>query len=101
MCCSNDKTKCNVFLQLFRKEKFTDDLLPPEGIQFEVRVETDLSQVFKLFNKALNVYKEEKKGPTLLAIQSTMELQILQNGIGSFGDFPQTQIFVKVSILYF
>lgn len=80
----------------YRKEKVSDNLLPPEGIQFEVRVETDLTQVYKLLNKALQAYKDEKKGATLLAVQSTLDIQQLQNGIGAFGDFPQTRIHVKV-----
>ncbi|XP_066147109.1 DNA polymerase epsilon catalytic subunit 1 [Euwallacea fornicatus] len=78
-----------------KKEKLSEGLLPPEGIQFEVRVETDLKQVYKLLNKALQMYKEEKKGPTLLAIQSTMDVPSLQNFVSTFGDFPQTQIFVR------
>lgn len=79
-----------------RKEKISEELLPPEGVQFEVRVETNLNQVFKILSKALQSYKEERKGPTLLAIQSTMDVQELQSSIGSLGDFPQTQIFVRV-----
>ncbi|ENN78133.1 hypothetical protein HUJ04_004474 [Dendroctonus ponderosae] len=78
-----------------KKEKISEELLPPEGVQFEVRVETALSQVFKILSKALQGYKEERKGPTLLAIQSTMDIQVLQSSIGSLGDFPQTQIFVR------
>ncbi|KAL1514239.1 hypothetical protein ABEB36_003526 [Hypothenemus hampei] len=78
-----------------KKEKFSDTSLPPEGIQFEVRIETDLNQVYKLLSKYFQMYKEEKKGPTLLAVQSTMEIEVLQKSIGAFNDFPCSRIFVR------
>nr|CAD7454365.1 unnamed protein product [Timema tahoe] len=43
------------------------DLLPPVELTFEIRVETDPRQVHRLIQRALQDYKDEKKGPTLLA----------------------------------
>lgn len=73
-----------------------EDLLPPEGVTFEVHVETDLNQVYKILQKTLQNYKDEKKGPTILALQSTMDVHHLQLNIPQFSDFPQTQIHVQV-----
>lgn len=82
----------------FRKEKNPDDdLLPPEEITFEIRVETDMAQVYKILQKLLQTYKDDKRGPTLLAIQSVMEVHDLQVNIPHFADFPQVQIHVQVS----
>lgn len=73
-----------------------EDLLPPEDISFEVRIETDLNQVYKLLQKALQQYKDEKKGPSLLAVQSTTDLDVLQGHIPLFSEFPQAQIHIQV-----
>ncbi|CAG9765603.1 unnamed protein product [Ceutorhynchus assimilis] len=78
-----------------KKEITAERLLPPSEIDFEIRVETDMNQVYKLLSKYLQTYKDEKKGPTLLAIQSTMDVQLLQTSINTFGEFPQAQIFVR------
>lgn len=85
-------------MNIFRIEKNPEEeLLPPEGITFEVRIETDLNVVYKLLQKTLQIYKDEKKGPTLLAVQSTMDMKDLQRNIPLFLDFPQVQIHVQVS----
>ncbi|XP_030759546.1 DNA polymerase epsilon catalytic subunit A [Sitophilus oryzae] len=82
--------------RLAKLEKLQQNaVLPPEDIQFEIKVETDVAQAYKLLNKALLSYKEEKKGPTMLVLQTTMDVQILQGVIGAINDFPQTQIYVK------
>lgn len=44
--------------QLQNKEEF----LPPSDINFDVRVETDLKKVYKIIQKALQDYRNEKKG---------------------------------------
>lgn len=86
-------------IHINRKEKNPDEeLLPPEGIIFEVRVESDLKAVYKLLQKTLQVYKDEKKGPTLLAVQSTMDTTDFQRHIPLFSEFPQVQIHVQVGM---
>ena len=52
------------------KKVEAEDKLPPSTIQFEIRVETDARQVYRLIQRALQDYKDEKKGPTLLSVQS-------------------------------
>jgi DNA polymerase epsilon subunit 1 len=46
--------------------------LPPAELSVEVRVETDLKQAFRAMQRALQAYKEEKKGPSYVALQSTL-----------------------------
>ncbi|XP_023014693.2 DNA polymerase epsilon catalytic subunit 1 [Leptinotarsa decemlineata] len=82
--------------RLAKLEKNPDDeLLPPEEISIEVRIESNLTQVYKVLQKTLQAYKDEKKGPTLLGVQSAMEMHDLQNNIPPFADFPQVQIHVQ------
>lgn len=44
--------------------------LPPKNFEFEVRVETDQRQIFRQIQKKLQAYRDERKGPTVLIIQS-------------------------------
>ncbi|XP_064211685.1 DNA polymerase epsilon catalytic subunit 1 isoform X2 [Tribolium castaneum] len=81
--------------RMAKKEKGTeDDSLPPASVTFEIRVESDLGQVYKTLQKALQFYKDEKKGPTLLAVQSALEPATLRSRIPLFSDFPQVQIHI-------
>lgn len=87
------------FYYYFRVEQNPEEeLLPPKNVTFEVRVETDLKTVYKFLQKNLQLYKDEKKGPTILAVQSAMLIKDLQRNIPSFLDFPLVQIHVQVSI---
>ncbi|KAF7265187.1 hypothetical protein GWI33_021380 [Rhynchophorus ferrugineus] len=82
--------------RLAKLEKLQQNaLLPPESVQFEIKVEIDINQAYKLLNKALLSYKEEKKGPTILIFQTTMDVQLIQSSISAVNDFPQAQIIVK------
>lgn len=68
----------------------------PDEFKFEVRVETDLKQVHKVMQKALQAYKDEKRGPTIVAVQSHDSLGKLQACIPILAEFPQTQIHIQV-----
>ncbi|KAK9873901.1 hypothetical protein WA026_002253 [Henosepilachna vigintioctopunctata] len=82
--------------RIIKKEKNSeDDLLPPEGIQFEVRVETDLNVVYKLLQKYLQSYKDEKKGPSLLIMQCSANISLLTSNIPVLAEFPQTQVHIQ------
>jgi hypothetical protein len=37
---------------------------------FSIQVETDIRQVYRQINRLLQTYKDEKRGPTFVAIQS-------------------------------
>lgn len=56
---------------VFRLQRGKDEnILPPADLRFEVQVETDFRQACRQLQKALQGYKDEKKGPTLIAVQS-------------------------------
>ncbi|CAG9813248.1 unnamed protein product [Phaedon cochleariae] len=82
--------------RLAKNQKNPDEeLLPPEDMSFEIKIETNLSQVYKIMQKALQAFKDEKKGPTLVAFQCAMEIQELQHNISNLLDFPQVKIHVQ------
>ncbi|XP_026280416.1 DNA polymerase epsilon catalytic subunit 1 [Frankliniella occidentalis] len=66
--------------------------LPQKEFNFEIRVETDIKQVFRLLQNALQAYRDEKKGPSLLAIQSIHDLPTLNSLMPGLGEFPQMAI---------
>ena len=50
-----------------------EDLLPPRGTQtFDINFETQNHQIYRSIQRLLAAYKEEKRGPTLIVIQSCM-----------------------------
>jgi DNA polymerase epsilon subunit 1 len=44
---------------------------------FDVRVETDLRQVCRQIQKLLQAFKEEKRGPTVIATQMSFDQQVI------------------------
>lgn len=56
--------------RLSKTEAKEEHLLPPAGVSFDVKIETDPKQAYRHIVAALQVYRDEKKGPTLIAVQS-------------------------------
>nr|CAD7570292.1 unnamed protein product [Timema californicum] len=75
----------------------SEDLLPSGELTFEIRVETDPRQVHRLIQRALQDYKDEKKGPTLLAVQSPIDVPTLTSMMPVLGEFPLVPIHVQDS----
>lgn len=50
------------------------ELLPAAGYVFDIRVERDVRQVFRSIQRLLTDYKDEKRGPTFVAVQSQLGL---------------------------
>ncbi|XP_061624174.1 DNA polymerase epsilon catalytic subunit A isoform X2 [Phyllopteryx taeniolatus] len=69
-------------------EKTTEDLLPPEKHNFEVRAENDVKAIYRALQRTLLSYKEERRGPTLIAVQSNWELRRLATGMPVLDEFP-------------
>ena len=57
-----------------------------------IRVETDMRQVYRQIGRVLSAYKDERKGPTVIAVQSLMDFQALTNGAPVMADFPLVPI---------
>lgn len=69
---------------------------PPEAddISFEISIEIDVKLVYRHISRLLALYKDEKKGATLLCVQAGLKLNKLNQLIPAMTDFPQTQIFI-------
>ncbi|KAL8180571.1 UNVERIFIED_CONTAM: hypothetical protein K2H54_028004, partial [Gekko kuhli] len=81
-------------------EKVGQELLPPEKHTFEVRAETDLKTVYRAIQRLLLGYKDERRGPTLIAVQSNWDLKRLVNGMPVFEEFPLVPVQVTDDINY-
>ena len=71
--------------------------LPDEDYTFEVKIENDAKQVYKQLQKALAAYKDEKRGPTLISIQSPMDFATWCNFVPVMNDFPLVPIHITES----
>ncbi|CAH1796227.1 unnamed protein product [Owenia fusiformis] len=79
-------------------EKVQDEeLLPPGGHTFEVKVEKDVRQVFRSIQRLLSLYKDEKKGPTFIAVQSVKDFQHMVKDMPGLSDFPMVPVHVSDS----
>ncbi|AWP07054.1 putative DNA polymerase epsilon catalytic subunit A [Scophthalmus maximus] len=81
-------------------EKTTEDLLPPEKHNFEVRAENDAKAIYRALQRILLSYKEERRGPTLIAVQSNWELRRLASGMPVLEEFPVVPVHVVDEISY-
>lgn len=81
-------------------EKTSEDLLPPEKHQFEVRAENDVKAIYRAVRRILQNYKEERRGPTLVAVQSNWEVQRLAGNMGVLEEFPVVPVHVPDEISY-
>lgn len=81
-------------------EKTTEELLPPEKHQFEVRAENDIKAIYRALQRILLNYKEERRGPTLIAVQSNWELRRLAAGMTVLEEFPVVPVHVIDEISY-
>lgn len=62
---------------------------------FEVRIEIDVKQVYRSLQKLLSGYKEEKRGPSVVVVQSAFDFQTLVAGIPALQDYPMIPIHVS------
>nr|XP_021531028.1 DNA polymerase epsilon catalytic subunit A-like [Aotus nancymaae] len=81
-------------------EKVGPELLPPPKHTFEVRAETDPKTICRAIQRFLLAYKEERRGPTLIAVQSSWELKRLTREIPVLEEFPLVPICVADKINY-
>ncbi|XP_015221455.2 DNA polymerase epsilon catalytic subunit A [Lepisosteus oculatus] len=81
-------------------EKMGEELLPPEKHNFEVRAENDPKAIYRALQRTLLNYKDERRGPTLIAVQSNWELRRLAAGLSVLEDFPVVPVHVIDEINY-
>ena len=62
---------------VYRVTKGADEeMLPPGGHRIEYRLEKDVHQVYRGIQRMLSAYKDEKRGPTYIAVQSPHGMNI-------------------------
>ncbi|CAK8688654.1 unnamed protein product [Clavelina lepadiformis] len=71
--------------------------LPGDGYSFEVRLETDLKQMYRNLQRHLTAYKDEKRGPTYVAYQSSVAVEKLRSNLPVANEFPIIPIHSKLS----
>uniref|UniRef100_A0A8C4T9X8 DNA polymerase epsilon catalytic subunit n=1 Tax=Erpetoichthys calabaricus TaxID=27687 RepID=A0A8C4T9X8_ERPCA len=81
-------------------DKVGEDLMPPDKHNFEVRAENDPKTVYRALQRALLNYKDERRGPTLIAIQSNWDLKRLSSGMPVLEEFPVVPVHVVDEINY-
>ena len=69
--------------------------LPEAGHVFEIRVEKDVRLVYRAIQRLLSAYKDEKRGPTYIAVQSAKDFPHLISNMPGLGDFPMVPIHVN------
>nr|CAB3265004.1 DNA polymerase epsilon catalytic subunit A-like [Phallusia mammillata] len=69
--------------------------LPASDYAFEVRVETDLKQMYRNLQRYLTAYKDERRGPTLIAYQSSLEVADLRSNLPIASEMPVVPIYSK------
>ncbi|XP_055615917.1 DNA polymerase epsilon catalytic subunit 1 isoform X2 [Toxorhynchites rutilus septentrionalis] len=77
-----------------RKEDFTEENLPPADMVFEASIEIDSKFVYQRLTRALSSYRDEKRGPTILCVQTTLGQQKLNQLLPICLEFPQIQIHI-------
>ncbi|KAL1117393.1 hypothetical protein AAG570_004719, partial [Ranatra chinensis] len=69
--------------------------LPPADVVFDVRVEIEQKQAYKVIQTAMQAYRDEKKGPTILAVQSSTDYELLALGMPLVNEFPLVPLYVQ------
>ncbi|KAJ8723761.1 hypothetical protein PYW07_007741 [Mythimna separata] len=78
-----------------------ESALPGAELTWEVVVETEARAVSRHLQRALQRYKDERCGPTLLAVQATLSPHLLLQLMPGLSDFPLVPIHVRdVETLY-
>ncbi|XP_054248557.1 DNA polymerase epsilon catalytic subunit A [Indicator indicator] len=81
-------------------QKVGEELLPPDKHSFEVHAETDPKTVSRAIQRLLLGYKEERRGPTLVAVQSNWDLKRLLSVFPILEEFPLVPIRLGDDISY-
>ncbi|CAH3120153.1 unnamed protein product [Pocillopora meandrina] len=70
------------------RDQGDESIYPPDNLTFDVRVDTDSRQTYRAIQRFLMAYKEEKRGPTMILVQSPWDLSHLTSSIPSLQEFP-------------
>ena len=96
---TNSMPNLNTLLNNEREKRLkcgiAPELLPAENHKFEIKVDINDTKIYKALDKALSSYKDEKRGATLIALQSNLvESEFLQN-VPALNGFPIIKLNVQ------
>uniref|UniRef100_A0A182VPQ9 DNA polymerase epsilon catalytic subunit n=1 Tax=Anopheles minimus TaxID=112268 RepID=A0A182VPQ9_9DIPT len=74
--------------------KSREEMLPPSDMTFEVYMEIDAKQVYQRLTRALTAYRDEKRGPTFLCLQTALGLHKLNQNLPICLEFPEVSIHI-------
>lgn len=66
--------------------------LPGADFEFDIKFETEAKKIHRQIQRVLQSYRDEKKGPTLVVVQSPLGIQTLTSQMPDLGEFPQVPI---------
>lgn len=95
---TNQMPNLNTIYNTERKAKrncFEEDQLPMADHVFEIRVEKDVRLAYRGIQRLLADYKDEKRGPTFIAIQSQQVKQWVTSDMPVLTNFPLVPINVS------
>ncbi|XP_049530617.1 DNA polymerase epsilon catalytic subunit 1 [Anopheles darlingi] len=72
----------------------TEDTLPPVDMTFDVFMEINAKQVYQRITRALTAYRDEKRGPTMLCLQTAIGVQKLNQLLPVCLEFPEIPIHI-------
>ena len=72
-------------------------VVPEADHSFDIRLETDPRQVGRHVGRLISSYLQEKRGPTILAVQSPLDMRSLAAIIPQMADIPAVPIHVSDS----
>ncbi|CAM1314648.1 POLE (predicted), partial [Pycnogonum litorale] len=96
---SNQMPNINTLYNVERNNKISKggdpNSLPEAGHTFEIKIETSTKFVHRDIQRLLSAYKNEKRGPTMIAVQSVKEFPDLYMMMPVLADFPLVPIHVR------
>ncbi|CAC5377738.1 POLE [Mytilus coruscus] len=72
-----------------------EETLPQAHHTFDAKLEKDVRNVYRAIQRTLSSYKDEKRGPTFIAVQSPQDFQHLTSAMPGLLDFPLVPIHVN------
>ena len=83
-------------LNLFRlKCGISEEFLPNPNQKIDVKIETNDQKVYKALDRCLASYKDEKRGATLVLLQSNVDEIELKKNVSALNDFPIVKVNVQ------